>query len=670
MNRPFIAFAYPRDRFSLVLWVALFCVLVVLCLFVSGGENPWDREISRKLVTGEKLSIRDIIVSGLWAAGVLNAGIVALLLIFSPWWTKADLRKLSAAGKLPGQPEEKGKQEEEKAGEAQAVLKAEVKAEAEPASRTLIWERVLFWSMILLAVLAAAWLRWPRLDDSLFNDEEQAFRKFIYGEYTVTEDGKLEFKPVNWERAWFYTINGNNHVLQNVLSKALHHAWQQPAGTDLRAFNEEPLRIGPLVLGALTVAAVGGLAWMLFGRASGAAAAWLLALHPWHVRYSVEARGYSGMLLFVVLTLIFLALALRYRGWGWWLAFGIAQCAYLLHFAGALYLAVAMNLVIFGMLIWKRDETQFWRWTVANTLGAVIFLQIMTPALIRIWMWIKEQEKGTFEIGWDFFQDLWAHMCAGIPWNSFEPTLHNGISVADYQSYDPLAYWGIALVIPVLTVAALVWAVIKVREARWITAAMVGAVVLIRVHNHYSHTEFYSWYLYYLMIGMVIFLAALPSAATKLAGKKWPGAGWITAFAIVLLYAVLISDPLKRMREYDRQPMRQAVETVRGEVPALSEDHFQILTGSVGSGQGQIQTYDPWIREIDEAGDLEDLIADARTEHKPLFIYCCSPFSVKVGKPEVFDILQDRDVFERMAYHRGMEEYWSYQIYKLKTKSE
>jgi hypothetical protein len=53
--------------------------------------------------------------------------------------------------------------------------------------------------------------------------------------------------------------------------------------------------------------------------------AWLLAVHPWFLRYASEARGYSVLLLMVPVILLVWLRATRENRWRWWLAFGASQ---------------------------------------------------------------------------------------------------------------------------------------------------------------------------------------------------------------------------------------------------------------------------------------------------------------------------------------------------------
>jgi uncharacterized membrane protein len=74
-----------------------------------------------------------------------------------------------------------------------------------------------------------------------------------------------------------------------------------------------------------------GMPWVGLGAAG------LLALHPWHVRYAVEARGYSLMMFFMCLMLLALIRALTTNKVAAWTLFALAEAGCLLSFAGSLY---------------------------------------------------------------------------------------------------------------------------------------------------------------------------------------------------------------------------------------------------------------------------------------------------------------------------------------------
>lgn len=139
---------------------------------------------------------------------------------------------------------------------------------------------------VLLAVttvfLLAALVRLPGLGRSLWYDELFTVRHFTD----------------SLQHALFAQRHANNHPLASVLALLA------------RCFSDDPrvLRAPFVLLGALSVLATGWLAQITLPRAAGegrgggslpaaGVAALLAALHPAHVAYSQEVRGYAALLL-------------------------------------------------------------------------------------------------------------------------------------------------------------------------------------------------------------------------------------------------------------------------------------------------------------------------------------------------------------------------------------
>ena len=88
---------------------------------------------------------------------------------------------------------------------------------------------------------------------------------------------------------------------------------------------EWPFRVPALVFGLLAVAAF---AWLLkeFGMPdAGVVAAFLLAIHPWSIRYASEARGYSFVIFLVPVLFVFWRRAMVTGTWRWWSAFAASR---------------------------------------------------------------------------------------------------------------------------------------------------------------------------------------------------------------------------------------------------------------------------------------------------------------------------------------------------------
>ena len=112
-------------------------------------------------------------------------------------------------------------------------------------------------------------------------------------------------------QAVFGDYSGNNHWLATLLQRGALKSWQVLGGHPVWSFQEWVVRLVPLAAGLGSLAALAGwMRWM--GRpVAGLIATLFMALHPWHVRFSVEARGYSLMLFFFILTMWSMMKALR-----------------------------------------------------------------------------------------------------------------------------------------------------------------------------------------------------------------------------------------------------------------------------------------------------------------------------------------------------------------------
>ncbi len=632
---------------ALVIAAAAGCALYLL-----GAESPWESGVIEKIRTEKPLSIGDTISAGLWLGAAINLALALMLLALARWWTRP------LVDPPPGI--------------------------SDTTTRGTAINARLFWILTLLAVIAAGWLRAPRLGHSLWNDEEQAFRKFTWGEYepasapkqtksteAETDPGALVFDPAGWDRALFYSVNGNNHVVHTVAARVCHSVWRFFARPEPESFREPVIRLEPFVSGLLAIVALAFWLRLLGFPLAGVTAAWVFALHPWVIRYGAEARGYAAMLLLIILALLCLTLALRTRRWPWWLAYGLAQCLYLLCFAGAVYLAVAMNVIACALLAWRRDTRSLWRWFVSCALGAMLFLQIMTATVLRIWNWIQAPHVEPFPMDAAFFRDFWGHLSIGAPWTTAYPDQQFGVDVTRLAENAPAWSAAFHLVLPALLIIGLGHALVKSTAARWLFGVFLGAALLIWLHNSRSELAFYGWYALYFTIAFSIALGFVPDALARLLALGKPrgqlGIGLGGFLAITLFYGGLGRQSLWTQRQNDRHPMRQAVVAVRGEAPAIDTRHDGHLTGAVGSGANQLRTYDPRIRWIKTVADLDALLAEARTEGKPLTVYLCGPRELARVHPDLSARLADDSQFEPGFYLPGIEEFWSFQILRWRA---
>jgi len=646
------------DGPGLAIALGLVVLLVGLIVFLVFGENPWVTGIHEKMQTGGRLTIEEGIITGVWYAAAVNAGICVVLLASS--WMWVGTTRLA---------QETKQHEAEKAwrgsgSDAIGMLGGSA------TSGGGAW----FWCLLIVVVVLAGWIRYPRLDDSFWNDEEQAFRKFTWGTYVVQNQAEGESgeiittRRVDWKRSLFYTMSGNNHVVHTVGARLADSIWRQVGDRRESEFSEAVVRAGPFVGGLATIALLG-----LWLRSAGyplvgVVAAALLALNPWHIRYSVEARGYSEMLLWMLLANIVLGAALGQGRWRWWISYGIFQGLYLLSFPGAIYFAVAQNLIVVAVLLMRQDGGSLWRWLVANAVGAMMVVTILLPALPRIQSWMSGGHEVPFSMDWEHLIDLWSHLTAGVPWTTVGAGLHNGVSVADLGAAGP---WIFGLALPLLTLLGLGTAIAKGgRVAMFIFSAAV-ALCLVGLHHQFQNLAFFAWYHLYQVLVVVVGLAfvvelvrgreAVESGRGKSSGQG--KAAWSVALLVVILYGFVTWAPRQRMRMFDRHPMRQVVAHVRGEVPALGAIREPLITTAFGPGKGQWHSYDPRAGKLSSAADLVQLLEAADENKKPLWVYCSDPRAMREAHADVLKVLDDERLFTKDEYFKGMEEMWSIQVY-------
>jgi len=169
--------------------------------------------------------------------------------------------------------------------------------------------------------------------------------------------------------------------------------------------SEFALRFPSVLAGGLTVALLlrAGRCWL--DRRIARWAALLMALNPFHIWYSQEARMYAllGLLALAVLMAFWQALHTRCP-WAWAALAGISGLAYVIH-----YFALYLPLVEFAFLVmtFRRHHRVLGRWTIVQALAALP-LTAWLVALYTI-------AGGTFGIGWicrpqpaDLLRTLWS----------------------------------------------------------------------------------------------------------------------------------------------------------------------------------------------------------------------------------------------------------------------
>jgi hypothetical protein len=552
-----------------------------------------------------------------------------------------------------------------------------------------VMDRFPKWLLIGLggALLLGASYRVQRLDHSLWSDEEYTVRSHIWGQMVEQEDGSLQHQPVSW-RDTFFRNKGNNHLGFTIPTRMLHEAWASFGATPERPFSEAVMRLLPLLASFGSIVLIGLLVARHSSPVAGLGAALLLAISPWYVRYSVEARGYSQMIFFLLLSFLFLIRAMRYGRWRDWLCMAAAQLGTLLCGPVTIETLIVSNSSAFAMIFFygdraRRDRvTLASRMVVANLLAAMVFVQLVGPSVEQVRAYLSSGPLvGHMSLDW--WRGEWVIMTSGLSPTDPSPGLHLDSSFAAEASAHPAMRALFLIGLPGLVLLGILEAF---RRRSWLLLpglATIAGGVLQFVQNLLTETIMHAWYAIYIIIGFVIFLAlgiefvvfAARSLLLRKSGSNGASDGRTTAVAALLMFALVgtygyfTANARQLQSEHSRQPIREVVAMVRGDLAYSSQDD-NLITASFGPCKGMITSYDPRNRVLRKPADLRAAIEAARSEGKRLVVYTCGLKYARINEPSTVEIVENPDIFEqRSPQVLGLGEIFSYHIFEYTGSS-
>jgi hypothetical protein len=606
--------------------IALAAALLALGAWLVGPFRPGALPGPPTLVPGPDQSHIHTILVALWWAAAANAVLVAALLATAGLW----MRPLA---NVPRRIWPHGR----RLGTAGAAL-------------------------VLVAVLVAGALRWPLAHGSVWWDEAWTIRNTIVGKLDPAPDDatRTVLEPAPWRKTLWYYHAPTNHVAYTVLARLSNDAWRRLAGERPERFDELALRL-PALLSALAAVALLGvlLARLGFARAA-PGAAFLLALHPLHVRHGAEARGYGFVVLFAIGGAWLLLRALRGGRWRDFLGYGAVQLLLLWTFPLAIYVPLAFALAGFAAIALGRTwspadrATLAARFIVANALAAGAFLVLMAPNLAQAAAFKKEwHDDGVLDLVW--VKRFWATFASGMPRRApraddfWFPTVTN---LAERRAWVwPLVFG----VLPALAVIGLVRALARpgaAERAAWV--GLVGSTALFLLHRELQAFFLLPRFVIFALPAYVALLAlgleGLASAATARLRRPALAAGGLLAAAVAGFF-VLVAPALHVLHS---RPSTASSELVSF-LAKQDGGPAHTLRAGVGLGGDAPRVYDPQIIEVENLAQLEALCARARDEGRPLYVfYAYATVNLK-RLPEVFMHIRDTGEFEPVASLPGID---------------
>jgi hypothetical protein len=596
---------------------------LALCLIAGGlaawmifaAEKPWTVDIANRA----QWKLGQIVgYYSFWAA-VGNLCVLAALILTSGWW---------AAPKPTRCPH--------------------------PAARSPRW----FWPLILAAMIFCGVAASLRMNHGFVHDEDYSARRLIAGSYKVGADGRVSLEKPKWLETFYYYRKPNNHVLHSVLGRLCWTVWRTVAPPVRWHMKEWVVRIPAWVGGVGAVCMLGVLLRRHVSALAGVIAAWLLALHPWHIRFTAEARGYSLLLCIISIVLYFWLRAIRENGWRWWLLLAASQFALVYCYPGSAYVLVVLNGAIaawlLSQILRKGECPATGRWFASNCFAAMAAVQLMLPLIPQLRSYLKTEEARA-PIGISWIGNTATHFLSGVPWSKSNVNFPYP-EVMPYAMSHPVFFAGLLIGISGLIVLG--YAAMFRRP--WPEGPIVAATLLVPGFLGFAVAKLlqqwlFEWYLIYLLPGLIAGAAVGAAVAGRwLATKLHRGLlEMLPGFALVLSYGIFTQPFRGWLCTHAMEPVKEAVLAIRGTLDPNDPRQRDLLTGVLLSLDDY---YDPHARPIETPEDFMNLLQTADEQGKPLCIMVPHPWAAAFNVPELWRLFNESGLFTGYAYFRGLDQ--------------
>jgi Dolichyl-phosphate-mannose-protein mannosyltransferase len=595
--------------------VALSCIALALVAWLAlVADKPWKFDLTQ----AASWNLGKIVGFYSFWAGAFNLALLALLIWTAPWWAAGKLRKNSDT--MPRPP-----------------------------------HSVAFWIGVIGAMVFVGTLASQRLDFGLAHDEDLSARRAIVGEYIVTKDGSVLPPELKWRNTFFDYRKPTNHVLYSVLARSAWTGWRLFAPAEDWLIREWVIRLPAWLAGIFAVLVLSVLVAKIGGELAGVTSAWLLALHPWFLRYSSEARGYSLLLLLVPGLLLLWLRAIRENLWRWWLAFGAVQFLIVWVYPAAVYILIILN----GLTAWwltsewirQPEDTRFRRWLAANLMAAMAATQAIVPLVPQFLNYLRTAPEARQPLTQSWVIELSSNLLVGMGWNKSASLNSPYVELAPQASAHPVVF---ACLLALLGIA-IIWGIVRVTRWMWPQGMIVVLTLLVPAAAaaavaKASNQWLFEWYLIYLLPGLAA-LAAIGICGCEYPSLKLP---WrvTAAFGLLLIYAGF-SEPIRRPicnRPFD--PIKEVVMSMRGTLKPTAKSESERLTASFPN---HLSYYDPHVQRLKTPADLHEAMQRADEEDKPLYVTAYHPWGVVFGYPELWRLFYESGLFVDFVVHRGME---------------
>lgn len=534
----------------------------------------------------------------------------------------------------------------------------------------------LLWTAVVGIMLLSGLLNSPRLTQGLWGDEVMTMRNAVVGRVKPDSKGAMRVMPTSWSDTAFDYWQPNNHVLYSLVARVTHTLWPKSHSKTAPYFSEMALRLPAYLAGLLAIPMLALVAFRLGLHKEGVTAVILLALHPWFVRYSTEARGYAFLLLLIPALIFCILQAARTGLWRWWLLMGLTQ--FLLLYTQPLSLHVILPAMLSAVLL------VFTRWTSSNDrrtvflrmmggclVGAMLALPLMLPLYPQLQLYLR-REVARWSLDGVWLRDAGSQLGLGIYWQDLDPSNSHGVVLGNVaMNYPWLIPAGLAL-------AALImgWGVMALWRHSRVTRCLLPVLLLPVVELTAAHAlgkkVLMPWYLIIGLPGLVIVFGTGIVALSRVVAQWTPQRRWaeaVVAALACLLFGLATSQQRLLLRTVPIDPRREAASVYMPTFNPRDPQIEGIVTGGIGPPVTVDLAYDPGALCIRNTDDLHALQETAIRTGRPFFLNCPRyDFAVR-RSADVMHEVEHSGAYELLGKFYGVDKERAIRVYRFKPEA-
>ena len=530
--------------------------------------------------------------------------------------------------------------------------------------------RRLLWAVVGTTMLVSGMLNEPRLRVSLWGDEVITMRDFVVGRVRrLKKNHLLHVEPVQWTDTMFGYWRPNNHVLYSLAAHWSNESLPKNQSQTAPYFNELALRLPAFLAGLAAIPMLAALALRLGWPHAGMASVVLLALHPWYVRFSTEARGYAFLLLLTPALLLCLVEGARTGRWRWWLASGFV--AFLMLYSQPLSLYVIVTAVFSGCLLvltqWRtgRDRiTILTRMVAGNLLGAMLALPLMLPLLPQVKPFMATRSTD-WHIDLNWVRDALAETFTGVVWHKFDAS--NPYTRPWEQTFGahPWVVGGGILLMAVVLITGVTVMWRRGMVTRCLLPVLLLPPIMLTLVGVVKGMLVVQYYLVIGLPGLVLVMAAGTTWLAEVCIPRTMRAPWISALACGLAcipFGAGTHHQREIMRRLPLEPRREAASVIHGTLN-LKDPLFDDV---VSAGFWPDKAYDPMVQTVVSREEIQDIAKTAVEMGRPFYVTCTQYQTTRGTFSEAFGFVENSGLFERVATLYGTWEEFSIVVYRYR----